>query len=376
MFRGNRLESRYNSLEAGTRNVSTTLDTKPLAGLQIEENYASDAILTQAIGGISANTTLASLEALSTGDLLKELFKDTALWQTVPASIPVVRDSRTTVTLASGTTSTGDHLISTDITGAFEIQVQPGYWAVTPIPYSASGVAFDQQDYDPAHLSVSTAPSVTFNGVSITLNDPSPALTQLSASGYTFAPGTSPDPEHTFAYTPNGLGDVTLNVSGAVLGPTLAVYDNKGDLLSIDGATAGTVKTWTVYAPVYTATSVTTLASATNVATKLRESSQYQMFKDVNGVPTSIGTKNAVEFEMDAHNGIAYIPVRGGVAPNYVNALIQNGPVSAWVAYNGSSQGVLTLDSTRYAVHYYKLVIGGASTAPNLNVRVGYDVQP
>lgn len=381
------VQSEIDSVEANI----TTLQTEPLGDLRTAlPNLPADAELRNAVFGIDANTPLDTLAAMSTGTLLRALFLKDTLWQTVAPEIPVVIGTVTTVDLTAGSTSPGEHLINTVISGTFSLTVDPGYWSDNPIPYADATKSTVLTDKDPAHLTVYAPPSVILYGVdgslvssyslaSATLNIPQPALTESSASGYTFTPGTpGEEPEQAFSYTPAALGNVTLSVNGATLGPTATVYDDKGDDRSVGNkATSNTFETWTVYIPVYTlipANAATSLANATVVATKLKEASEYQLFQDIGGVPALIGISDAVEFTMNADGGVAYVPYRNGVAPNYVNAEIVSGGVATWSEYNGSSQGELTTGFARHGVSYSKLMIKGASTSSNLKVRVGYGV--
>ena len=375
--------------------LPTLQSTKPpLNGLQAAESYASDAILTRAIGGIGADTTLASLEALSTVDLLKELFKDPTLWQSVPALVPTINDDVAfSVTLAAflipyQVRPPGDLLFGSNLQGTYSMHVNPGAWNSSPTPYSDQLTPpTELTALDPAHLSITSEPTITLNNGVDTATDLGVATANpvrtgpatSSTAGYTYVNyAVQRIAEDTANYpTASQLRTIVVTFSKVTLGSTALVYDDKGGPRTVptfDVYPIPATYTWNVYLPVYKlagthySASSTVNQSETTEAIKLYGDS-IQPFVDETTASKGPGT-TGVQFTMDA-NGAVYLPHHNGTAPNYVNlfSTLSN----AWTRLSGVQIEFVLETSPRHSATYTRLRLV-SSNATSVLVRVGYGI--
>ena len=366
--------------------LPTLQSTKPpLNGLQAAESYASDAILTRAIGGIGADTTLASLEALSTVDLLKELFKDPTLWQSVPALVPTINDD-VAFSVTLNATLPGDLLFRTNLLATYSMHVNPGTWNSSPTPYSDQLTPpTELTALDPAHLSITSEPTITLNngvGPVTTLwrATASPPITTSSAAGYTYSntSGVQTFSQNTSTYpTASQLRTIVVTFSKVTLGSTALVYDDKGGPRTVptfDVYPIPATYTWNVYLPVYKlagthySASSTVNQSETTEAIKLYGDS-IQPFVDETTASKGPGT-TGVQFTMDPL-GAVYLPHHNGTAPNYVNlfSTLSN----AWTRLSGVQIEFVLETSPRHSATYTRLRLV-SSNATSVLVRVGYGI--
>ena len=145
------------------------------------------------------------------------------------------------------------------------MHVNPGTWKSSPTPYSDQLTPpTELTALDPAHLSITSEPTITLNNGVDTVTDlgvatANPAITTSSAAGYLYS-NTANNNVQTFSQntanypTASQLRTIVVTFSKVTLGSTALVYDDKGGPRTVptfDVYPIPATYTWNVYLPVY-----------------------------------------------------------------------------------------------------------------------------